>query len=218
MARLAIRSIPPLHAYLARTRSPSNPPLLEVMVRTQPELGPLAADWERLALAAGSPFLTHEWLSSWWGAFGSGDPLWMVLCDRDGSLRGGACLRSSVGHGLASAANEHSGDWDVLARDETAREELWAAIIERGASHIHLQGLPGQGAGTRSLWRALERSGYHAVGKAGPFSPWLALPGSWEELTDSVSSKLRAEIRHRHRALEREGSLTYRTVGGGPTL
>jgi CelD/BcsL family acetyltransferase involved in cellulose biosynthesis len=188
------------------------------MVRTYPELGPLVADWDRLALDAGSPFLTHEWLSSWCRAFGSGDPIWMVLCDHDGSLRAGACLRSTRGHGLASATNGHSGDWDVLARDEEAREELWAAIVERGASHIHLQGLPEDATGTRSLRRELERSGYHTVRKPGPFSPWLALPGSWEELTDSVSGKLRAEIKRRRRVLEREGSLTFRTVCGGPTL
>ena len=188
------------------------------MIRTHPALGPLVADWESLALDARSPFLTHEWLTSWWGAFGRGEPLWMVLCDGGGSLRAGACLRSTRGNGLASAANVHSGDWDVLARDDDARRELWAAIVERGASHMHLQSLPGHAADTRSLCGELERSGYHTVRKPGPFSPWLALPPSWEALTDSVSPKMRAEIRRRRRALEREGSVTFRSVHGGPTL
>jgi len=188
------------------------------MIRTYPELGPLVADWDGLALDAGTLFMTHEWLSCWWSAFGRGDPIWMVLHDSDGSLRAGACLQSTRGNGLASTANVHSGDWDVLARDESAREELWAAIVERGASRIHLQGMPEHVAGTRFLCEELERSGYRTVRKPGPFSPWLALPTSWEEMIESVSRKLRAEIKHRRRMLEREGPVTFRTVSGGPML
>jgi CelD/BcsL family acetyltransferase involved in cellulose biosynthesis len=188
------------------------------MIRTYPELGPLVGDWDRLALTAGSPFLTHEWLNCWCSAFGRGDPIWLVLQDRDGSLRAGACLQSMKGKGLASAADELSGDWDVVARDESAREELWAAIVERGASRIHLQGMPEHAAGTRFVCEELGRSGYRTVRKPGPFSPWLALPTSWEEMIESVSRKLRAEIKHRRRMLEREGPVTFRTVSGGSTL
>jgi CelD/BcsL family acetyltransferase involved in cellulose biosynthesis len=120
--------------------------------------------------------------------------------------------------GLASAADELSGDWDVVARDESAREELWAAIVERGASRIHLQGMPEHAAGTQFLCEELERSGYRIVRRAGPFCPWLALPTSWGEMLESVSGNLRGEIRRRRRMLEREGSVTFRTVSGGPTL
>lgn len=71
----------------------------------------------------------------------------MVLHDSDGSLRAGACLQARRGNGLAWAADELSGDWDVLARDVPARQELWAAIIGRGARRIHLQGMAAHAAG-----------------------------------------------------------------------
>jgi len=188
------------------------------MIRTYRELGPLAADWNGLALDAGTPFMTHEWLSCWSRAFGGGDAIWIVLHDSDGSLRAGACLQPRRGNGLACAADELSGDWDVLAREESARRELWAAIVGRGASRIHLQGMPADAAGTRLACEELERSGYRTVRRPGPFCPWLALPSSWEEMMESLSGHMRTQISRRRRMLEREGTVTFRTVTGGPTL
>jgi CelD/BcsL family acetyltransferase involved in cellulose biosynthesis len=188
------------------------------MIRTYPALGGLVADWNQLAHDAGTPFLTHEWLSCWWSAFGRGDPVWMVLHGTDGSLRAGACLQPMRGGWLACAANVHSGDWDVLARDEAARAELWAAVTRLGANRIHLQAMPERAEGTRLACEELERAGYRTVRVPGPFCPWLALPASWEELLATVSSRLRAEVRRRRRMLSQEGSLTFRSVAAGPTL
>jgi CelD/BcsL family acetyltransferase involved in cellulose biosynthesis len=195
------------------------------MVRTPPrqlvhalaELGPLVSDWERLALKAGSPFMTHVWLSCWWRAFGDGVPIWLVLLDADGSLRAGAMLHRSRGR-LAAGANVHSGDWDMLARDESARAALWTAAFQMGATRIHLQAMPARTAQTRSARAALERAGYRVVPVEGPFCPWLALPSSWEELMRSVSSGLRQQIGRRQRNLERQGSLAFRTITGGSML
>lgn len=187
------------------------------MISTYAELGPLVADWDRLALDARTPFMTHAWLSCWWKAFGRGDPIWVVLRDTDGSLRAGAFLHR-MGGKLASSANVHNGDWNVLARDEDARAELWAAVAQLGGSRVHLQGMPEHGEDKRSVCEELERAGYHVVRVPGPFCPWLALPSSWEELIGAVSGGLRSQLRRRRRALEREGSLAFRTVVAGPTL
>lgn len=188
------------------------------MIRTYDELGALAPAWDELALRGGSPFLTHEWLGRWWEAFGSGEhPLWVVLHDDDGSMRAGACLQRSRCNGLASAADELSGDWDVVACDEQARREMWSSILDLGASRIHLDRVLGPSS-TQCLRDALESSGYRAVLRTGPYSPWLALPGSWEDMLAGVSRKFRSEIRQRRRALERAGRANLRTVCGGPEL
>jgi CelD/BcsL family acetyltransferase involved in cellulose biosynthesis len=188
------------------------------MIRTYDELGALAPAWDELALRGASPFLTHEWLSRWWAAFGSGEhPVWVVLHDDDGTMRAGACLQRTRGNGLDSAADELSGDWDVLARDEPARREIWASIFDLRASRIHL-GRVLEPASMRCLGDALECSGYRTVRRTGPYSPWLALPGSWEDMLAGVSRKFRAEIRQRRRALERAGRANLRTVCSGPTL
>jgi CelD/BcsL family acetyltransferase involved in cellulose biosynthesis len=187
------------------------------MILTNAELGPHVAAWDRLALAAGSPFMTHAWLSCWWSAFGTGTPIWLLLLDGDGSLCAGALLYRRAGR-LAAAANVHSGDWDALARDEDSRAALWAAALDMGANRIHLQAMPARAQGTRAVSEELERRSYRVVRVAGPHSPWLALPAGWEDLLGTVSSGLRQQVGRRRRTLEREGSLAFRTVTGGPTL
>jgi CelD/BcsL family acetyltransferase involved in cellulose biosynthesis len=187
------------------------------MICTYPELGPLAADWDELARNAGTPFMTHAWLSSWWSGFGQGDPTWMVLKDADGSLRAGTFLYRKGGR-LVAGANVHSGDWDGLACDEDARTELWAAVAQLGANRIHLQGLPEHTEGTQSLCDALAGAGYSVVRVPGPFCPWLELPSSWEELIGAASSNLRSQVKRRRRGLEQVGSLAFRTVAGGASL
>lgn len=187
------------------------------MIRTYRELGSRVGEWERLALEAGSPFMTHAWLSCWWSAFGEGSPTWWVLLDSDESLRAGACMYRRRGR-LAAAANPHSGDWNPLASDQSAREELWAAARDLGRDRVHLYGMPERPEGAQIARVQLERAGYRILCVPGPFSPWLALPSSWDELLVSISSGLRRQIGRRRRNLEREGSLTFRTVVGGSVL
>ncbi len=187
------------------------------MIRTCSELGPLAADWDELARAEGSPFLTHAWLSAWWSGFGEGEPIWLLLEDADGSLRAGAFLHRSGGR-LAAAANVHSGDWNAVAVDQRARAELWAALAELGANRVQLGGLPELAEGTASLAEALARNGYSVARVPGPFCPWLDLPGSWEELIGGVSASLRSQLKRRRKNLEKEGSVTFRTVAGGASF
>ncbi len=174
-------------------------------------------DWDRLARAVGSPFLTHAWLSCWWDAFGAGDPQWLLLADAEGALRAGAFLRRTRA-GLAAAANVHSGDWQGIARDEQALGELWSALAALGAARVHLEAMPEDAPGTRLVRQELERAGYSVLTVPGPFCPWLALPASFQELLAGVSSSLRQQVRKRQRGLEQEGAVAFRVVRGGPTL
>jgi CelD/BcsL family acetyltransferase involved in cellulose biosynthesis len=40
----------------------------------------LREDWQRLADAAGSPFSTWEWATTWWEHYGDGRPLHLLRC------------------------------------------------------------------------------------------------------------------------------------------
>jgi CelD/BcsL family acetyltransferase involved in cellulose biosynthesis len=187
------------------------------MIRTYSELGPLAAEWDELAYADGSPFLTHAWLSAWWSGFGKGEPLWFTLQDEQGGMRAGAFMQR-VGGQLTAAANVHSGDWDAVARDEDARAELWQAIIADGANRVRVQAMPERAPGTRMLSQSLADAGYSVAEVPGPFCPWLELPGSPDELLAGVSSSLRAQVKRKRRGLEKAGAVEFRTVAGGATF
>ncbi len=188
------------------------------MLGTEAELGALAAQWDELALAAGSPFLTHAWLNAWSDAFGAGEPLWLTLLADDGTLRAGALLYRN-GRRLTAAANVHSGDWGAVARDEPAREELWRALAALGANRVQLYGLMQQQPDTGALREALRTAGYSVAEAPGPFCPWLALPPTYDELLGAVSASLRSQIKRRRRGLEKQlGAVSFRTVAGGETF
>ncbi len=176
---------------------------------------PPSGDWNPLAELAGSPFLTAEWLTAWWGAFGSGRLTWLLLRDRHGSLRAGACCRQLTGGRLAAAANEHTGDWDAVATDEQAREALWRAAAGLGAGAVDLAAIRSRPSRQQAA-EALAGAGYRTVEVTGVRSPYLELPGSWEELLASVSRNLRSQLGRRRRALEREGRLRFRTTAADP--
>jgi CelD/BcsL family acetyltransferase involved in cellulose biosynthesis len=169
-------------------------------------------DWSGLARRSASPFVTYEWLSCWWSAFGRGEPTWLLLREDDGSLAAGALLEGDRGKALSSAANVHSGDWDAVARDERARTELWDALGELGANRITLDAIREDAGKADAAGAALRRAGYRIVQGHGALSPWLDLPATWEELIQKSSRNLRSQLGRRQRALEREGTLTFRNV------
>jgi CelD/BcsL family acetyltransferase involved in cellulose biosynthesis len=173
-----------------------------------------AEGWNVLAGSAGSPFLTVEWLSAWWRAFGSGRFTCLALRDGRGALRAGACCRRLAGGRLAAAANAHTGDWDVVAADPQARRALWQALAGLGAGAVHLPGIRSR-ASLDEADQELRASGYSTVRATGIRSPYLELPASWEELLASVSRNHRSQLRRQRRGLEREGRLVFRTTVGG---
>lgn len=181
------------------------------MIRTCPELGERATEWDDLAYKSGSPFLTHCWLNAWLNAFGDGDPLWLLLDDEHGSLRAGVLLQRRRGK-LTAAANVHSGDWGSVARDSQARVELWAAMADLGIDRIQLRAIPEDSEDTSSVSASLVEAGYRIATVAGPRSPWLELPSSWDDLLESVSGNLRSQVRRRRRKLDEAGSVEVRTA------
>jgi CelD/BcsL family acetyltransferase involved in cellulose biosynthesis len=187
------------------------------MIETRAELGSLTQQWDRLALAAGSVFMSSAWLSSWWGAFGAGEPAWILELDDEGALAAGAAMMRAGGR-YESASNVHSGEWGVLSRGERPRARVWRAIAETGGARVRLECLTEVRGESRLAQAELERAGYRVVRVEGPFSPWVALPASWEEFIAQASSSLRQQVGRRRRRLQREGELVFRIQTGGEGL
>lgn len=170
-------------------------------------------EWNRLATLGGSPFLTHEWISSWWEALGDGELLCALLRAPDGSLCAGACCRlAPAGELTAPTDSDHGYDWDVVAVDPIWRREAWQAIARFGAKRLQLAPLPDRPDAAGAACDALRSAGYRIVRNRAEVSPCLPLPGSWDELLGSVSHNLRRQWRRSRRALDRDGGLVLRTT------
>jgi CelD/BcsL family acetyltransferase involved in cellulose biosynthesis len=172
----------------------------------------IADAWNGLAEMAGSPFLTAQWLAAWWRAFGTGDIACFALRDRGGELRAAACCAEDGGR-LVGMANEHSGDWDGLARDDADREDLWAAIASLGHGAVVLP-VMANAATREAAAGALRGAGYVVSVTPVLDSPFLALPASWEDLSGGLSRQHRNQLGRKRRRLEREGRLVFRTTSG----
>jgi CelD/BcsL family acetyltransferase involved in cellulose biosynthesis len=177
----------------------------------------IAAEWDRLAAGCGNPFLTSAWFVSWWRAFAGRDGVALVLRSDEGLLAGG-CFRE-LGHGaLVAAANAHTNDWDVVARDDAARRRLWEEVAQLGYRRLILDGLPGEELPPMAPAAALSSAGYRSAAETLEPSPVLDLPASLEDLLAGRSRNLRSQVGRRRRRLEKEGALDLRVVRGGETL
>ncbi len=172
-------------------------------------------DWDRLATQAGSPFLTHGWLLAWWRAFGEGEPTCVLIRGSNGELRA-ACFGRKRREALVSPTNAESGDWDVVAVDDSARQQAWAELASVGALRVRLERVPGSALPLATS--VLRGAGYRVTASPGPLSPCRSLPPSREELIGSVSRNVRSQFGRRRRALEREGELTLRVDTSGRDL
>lgn len=187
------------------------------LLGTLEDLVAIAPEWDDLALLASSPFLTVEWLTSWWSVFGTGDPAVLVLRNEAGRLVGGAFCRRTR-RTLEAAANLWSGNWDVLASDEAARRELWRVLAQIAPARLRLFGLIEGSAETRVARESLRAAGFSVFRRGGAGCPYLVLPDRWETLLGGVSRNLRSQVARRGRALERLGTVTFRAVKGGEEL
>jgi CelD/BcsL family acetyltransferase involved in cellulose biosynthesis len=197
-------------------RTPAHDARLAVL-GTVAGLAAVADEWDALAAAAGSPFLTIAWLTAWWGAFGRGRLQVAVLRDAAGRLLAGACCQLRH-RALEATANRHSGDWDVVAVDEAARRRLWRELARLAPGRLRLPGLVTDAPGTEAARQELIAAGHRLTELELVPCPHLDLPGDFEALRSSVSRNHRSQLGRRRRALEREGAVTFRTVTGGDEL
>jgi len=176
----------------------------------------LGQAWDALAVRDPSPFTTSAWLSSWWAAFGHGEPMAVTRYHPDGRLAAGAVLRRGRLGTVRTPANVHSGDWAPVAADAGAAAAIWAELAALSSAAVALGPLrPADAATARA---ALEAAGRRVRLQRGPGSPHVVLPASFDELLAGRSRNLRSQVGRRRRALQRHGVLRLRTTTGGPRL
>ena len=180
------------------------------MVTSGEAFGSLRTEWNRIALPARNPFLTHEWHQAWWRAFGGDRVQALLLRDAGGRLLAGACVVSTPRRRIESAANYYTDDWDVVAADSSSRAAIWLEIGALQARSLRFDAVP-DGAGALQAREALTDAGYRVSMVEQQQSAYLTLPGSWDELLAAQSGKHRGQIRRGRKRLDQEGELRLST-------
>jgi CelD/BcsL family acetyltransferase involved in cellulose biosynthesis len=176
-------------------------------------VGPLATDWDELALrTGGSPFARPGWFSSWLGAFGA-DGFEVLALRRDGRLA--AVLPILAGRrAVRSVTNWHTPRFELVAEDDTARRTVFAALCERRPRRIDLSFLDAADADElRAAWGPAPTNSRTLWD-----SPYVVVDQAWDTYWQGLSKNLRSSVRRRRKGLEAKGAVEVEVCDGGEGL
>lgn len=189
-----------------------------VEVRGECELQALQSAWEGLLQdsASNTIFLTWEWVTAWWSAYGTpGDLRVLTAWNEDGRLLGIAPLRreSKRKYGQTveaySFVGEGSNDSEYLDciaapgfedRVMEAFERHWSQDLERG-SILMLQEVPAASLNLPRFQKLAEQRGILSKEMQDPCGT-VRLPDSWESYLAMLRPRFRTKVRSVLRDLE----------------
>jgi CelD/BcsL family acetyltransferase involved in cellulose biosynthesis len=186
-------------------------PLAVDWIDDQKEFAALAAEWDGLLPESSHPFDLHCWYSAWWEAFGGSRRLAACTVRRRGELVA-ACPLSSEGRHLKCLANSHSGMFRPLAKDEEAMEALSAAIEERGATVIELEGLPAQDPCIRLLEAGAGEASRRPLVEPSYVSPIVETDGDFDAWREQSKARWGAPLERFRRKMGREHEARFEIV------
>lgn len=199
-----------------------------------PVAGAAAAAWERLRVQAptDTPFLTPEWLETWWRHLGptrrQRPSILAVATDSELVLLG-ALHRAAVGStGLVALRPLGLGVSDyldlLLPLEPDRRERCLARLLDGllarsgGWDVIDLPNLPAASPTVEALDRLARARGLPSAVLDGYRCPYIALTGSWAELLSSRPGRFRYNLRSRLKRLRALGDVVFRTIDRGEGL
>ena len=187
--------------------------------------------WNDLVEAAGidHPFLTYEWVRTWWECFGEGKQLHiLVVKDGTGPI---AIAPLMVSHGrmyglrvrqIESLGNVHTQRFDLIMarRAREAYSAIWKRLVNDADQWDMLQlcQLPPGSRTLEELPKLAAADGFLTGLWHSGDSPYLPLTGGWESSLTSLDAKHRANLRNRLKRLSRLGKVSLEVVSGGEEL
>ena len=192
------------------------------------ELGPV---WDQLVVRAGltHPFMTHDWIRTWWECFGGDAELSILVVRADGEpiaiapfMRTTERICGAQSRCLRLLANDHTPrcDFIVAARPAEAYAAIWEFVMSESAEWdvIQLHEVPSESRTLQELTSHAARCGILSGVRRSADSPVLPTAPGWDRYMNSLPSKRRWFLRNRLRRLSAKGHPSLETVTGGPEL
>jgi CelD/BcsL family acetyltransferase involved in cellulose biosynthesis len=162
------------------------------------------------------PFLRHEWLRTWWDAFGDGRTL-SVMAVRSGNRLLGLApfmIEKARMYGVPLRRiqflhNDHTPKADVIVAERPTEvyDALWKTLLQPRAPWdvIQLSQLPSDSPTHGHVGRLAARHGYPTSLWMSDASPYVELSSDWQSYFRSLGAKLRQNLRNRLGRLQRLG-------------
>jgi CelD/BcsL family acetyltransferase involved in cellulose biosynthesis len=212
-------------------RPAAAPPLHVDTITDWQGLLDLQPAWNALFEESGldHPFLSHEWVRTWWECFGAGHVL-HVLVVRDGErpiaivplMRTEGRFYGLRVHRLEIIGNVHTPRFDVISRRRRpeAYRAIWRTLLQQKAlwDVLVLSHLPA-GSPTLTLMTSLAQGDGYLTGVwRSAEAPYIPIEGGWDAYFNQLSPKLRANLRRRGKRLQEFGDIRMEVVGSMPEV
>ncbi len=163
------------------------------------------------------PFLRYEYLKAWWQTRGGGEwekaELRLIVAREAGRLTGIAPLflaknRQEKPALLLVGSIEVSDYLDLIAREEDLQPfvdgllPFLAQTVGAGWQVLDLYNLLDSSPTLAALEKAAQKTGWSFTRETLQHSPFIPLPGDWEQYLERIDKKQRHEIRRKMRRFE----------------
>jgi CelD/BcsL family acetyltransferase involved in cellulose biosynthesis len=185
----------------------------------------LEPEWNETVENAGltHPFLRHEWLKTWWDAFGHDRALNIMVVRLGRRIIGLAPLMLETARmnrvpvrRVQFLANDHTPKADVVVseRADEVFDALWSALLKARSkwdvllfnqlpgdspTHSQVARLAGDGAYATTLWQS-------------DASPYLELTSDWNAYVQGRNAKLKQNLRNRLNRLSKLGEVSLQMI------
>ncbi len=216
---------------LVRDASPAATEFTAEVVSDYQAFLDLEPDWNNLLQGAGidHPFLTHEWVRTWWQCFGAGKTLHVIAVQRGGKLVAIAPMMLSKEriYGLNVRLlefiyNKYTERFDfIVARHAPeAYRQIWRSVVSQRHlwDVIRLCQLPPGSRTLEEIPKLASEDGFLTGLWHSGDVPYLRLAGSWDSYFQSLRSKRRSNLRRRLKGLKRLGPVAHEVVRSGDRL
>ncbi len=189
----------------------------------------LEAEWNELLTRSeiDTIFMTREWQSTWWRAFGVNKELLLLAFRRDDALVGIAPLYRQVLDDNRAAVRLVGGtevtDYLGIITLPGHREAVYTALFEHFATtytawdELDLHCLPAASP-HQSLCKIAEGRELFVQSELEDVCPIIDLPNSWDEYMNMLDKKQRHEIRRKTRRALREVEMDWYIAHDPETL
>jgi CelD/BcsL family acetyltransferase involved in cellulose biosynthesis len=198
-------------------------------VETYAEFLALKSDWNRLLMQSSRPvpFLTWEWVSTWWEHFGNNSRLFVVVVrDEHGLMVGIAPLRITrrrvfgmlpirqvefLGYGGSKVCVDHLDFLTQVQYREMVAKLLIEEILRRQSEWdvLELADLAEESLIPGLLSQIGGDYGIKPVSGVQQQCPYIKLPNSWNSLLASLKKNYRNNIRRKREKLLKDFQVTF---------
>jgi CelD/BcsL family acetyltransferase involved in cellulose biosynthesis len=175
------------------------------------------------------PFLRHEWVRTWWDAFGAQARLHVLIVRVGNRIAAIAPLmrESTVMYGIPVRRirlihNDHTPRTDLIvaSHPEASYRAIWSALHgNRNAWDILQFSQVERTSSTLAAVSACAAGEGNAVGVwTSSDSPYATLDGSWEKYLNGLSAKFRSNLRNRLSRATRAGEVALEVLTDGDAI